>query len=106
MYPFQRGWTALAAVVFLGGCTGTHGLAAASVRRNSSPTHLERPGVPGGRLRFAVSDDATGRDLPVRVTVRGVDGTPDPVFGPPSSAAGAGMLVVAPSGRGEVALRA
>jgi hypothetical protein len=89
--------------VALFACTPYHGVGNASAHV-SAGTQVERPGVSGGRLRFAATDDATGRDLPIRVTVRGVDGTPDPSFGVPSRAAGAGVLVVAPSGHGEVAI--
>ncbi len=56
----------------------------------------------GGYIRIEARDDDTGRDLPVRVTVRGVAPTPDPDLGPYYSASGAGMVAVAPRGRTEV----
>ncbi len=56
----------------------------------------------GGHIRLEARDDDTGRDLPVRVTVRGVQGTRNPDLGPHYRAAGAGMVAVAMHGRTEI----
>jgi hypothetical protein len=57
------------------------------------------PAVPA--IRFVVHDER-GRVLPARVLVRGVEGTADPSLGPSHEAAGAGTVVVAVAGRGEI----
>ncbi len=54
---------------------------------------------PGGTLRVTAVDDATGRPLPVRVTVRGIAPQGDPNLGPTHRGAGAGPVVVAASGQ-------
>lgn len=64
------------------------------------PVDLTLP--PGGRIRFVARDAETERELPVRVVVRGVDGTPAPLLGPRHEAAGADTVVVSSTGRGEI----
>jgi hypothetical protein len=61
------------------------------------PVELVLP--PGGTLRVTARDEASGRELPVRITVRGVAPTGDPNLGPHHQGAGAGPVVVAASGR-------
>lgn len=53
---------------------------------------------PGGTLRVSALDDATGRPLPVRITLRGIAPQGDPNLGPVHQGAGAGPVVVAASG--------
>ncbi len=50
------------------------------------------------RLEVAVTDHDTGARLPSRIVVRGVDGTPDPTFGAPDRATGAGPIFDADEG--------
>jgi hypothetical protein len=69
-------------------------------RERREPVAITLP--PGGTIRFEAQDAATGRALPVRVVIRGTGTTPDPILGPVNAADGAGTIVVAPSGRGEV----
>jgi hypothetical protein len=90
-YAFAHGHTTSEAIRF----TATPGHA---------PITLEIP--EGGRIRVVVrrSDDRT--PLPVRLVVRGIDGTPDPVLGPMNAAAGAGHVVVTSTGRAEFAVPA
>jgi hypothetical protein len=64
------------------------------------PVVLEIPR--GGHIRVEARDDDTGRDLPVRVTVRGVAPTRDPNLGSADRAAGAGPIAIALQGRTEV----
>ncbi len=55
---------------------------------------------PGASLRVtAHDDDHPDSLLPVRITVRGVAPTPDPMLGPTHHALGAGVVVVAASGQ-------
>lgn len=61
------------------------------------PVELVLP--PGGSLRVTARDADTGRELPVRITVRGVAPTGDPNLGPNHRGAGAGPVVVAATGR-------
>ncbi len=56
----------------------------------------------GGHLRVDARDDDTGRELPVRVTVRGIHPTRDPNLGPNDRAAGAGVVAVAMRGQTEI----
>ncbi|MBL8603834.1 MAG: CehA/McbA family metallohydrolase [Myxococcales bacterium] len=65
----------------------------------SVPVNLVIP--QGGHIRVEAHDRRTDRDIPVRVVVRGVWPTRDPVLGPPHSGRGAGMVVIAPNGRAE-----
>jgi len=55
---------------------------------------------PGASMRVTAidEDDAGGRPLPVRITVRGIPPTPDPTLGPNHHASGAGVVVVAAGG--------
>ncbi len=53
---------------------------------------------PGGSIRVVAIDADEGAALPVRVTVRGVAGTADPMFGPLHRGAGAGVVAVAAGG--------
>lgn len=52
---------------------------------------------PGASMRVRAVDEGD-RALPVRVTVRGIPPTPDPMLGPVHHGAGAGVVVVAPDG--------
>jgi hypothetical protein len=54
-------------------------------------------------VRFVVRDPR-GRALPVRALVRGIEGTADPMLGPVHEARGAGTVMVAVDGRGELRL--
>ncbi|MEB2310732.1 MAG: CehA/McbA family metallohydrolase [Sorangiineae bacterium] len=56
-----------------------------------------------GQLRYEVTG-ADGRLLPARLVFRGIDGTPDPAFGPPHLAGGAAMVSYTRSGAGAVEL--
>src|SRR5581483_5601727 len=67
-----------------------------------SPLRVQVP--PGGHIRVAATDGVSGRDLPVRVVVRGIPPTVDPNLGPWSRAAGAGVVAVAASGHTELAV--
>jgi hypothetical protein len=64
------------------------------------PVELEIPR--GGHIRVVARDEERGREIPVRVTVRGVGPTRDPDLGPPDRAAGAGPVAIALQGRTEV----
>jgi len=64
------------------------------------PVVLEIP--PGGHIRVEARDADTERELPVRVTVRGVAPTRDPNLGSPDRAAGAGPVAIALQGHTEV----
>jgi hypothetical protein len=64
------------------------------------PIELQIP--PGALIRVEAIDGDTGRDLPVRVTVRGVAPTLDPMLGPPHTAAGAGLVAITARGRTEI----
>jgi hypothetical protein len=48
---------------------------------------------PGGELRAVVRDADLGQAVTARLFVKGLDGTPDPNFGPDYRASGAGVLV-------------
>ncbi|MEI8258051.1 MAG: CehA/McbA family metallohydrolase, partial [Deltaproteobacteria bacterium] len=65
-----------------------------------APIALEIPS--GGVIQVTVRDADGGGLLPARIVVRGVDGTPDPMLGPVSSASGAELLVVAAGGLAEI----
>jgi hypothetical protein len=69
-------------------------------REGAGPVELSIP--PGGRIRYVVRDTESNRNLPVRIVVRGVQGTRDPQLGPAHQAAGAENIVVAVAGRGEI----
>lgn len=56
---------------------------------------------PGARIRVEARDAESEAPLPVRITVRGIPPTADPFLGPNSSAAGAGVVVLATEGRAE-----
>jgi hypothetical protein len=58
---------------------------------------------PGASMRVTAvdEDDDTHPALPVRITVRGIPPTADPVLGPIHHGAGAGVVVVAPDGAAE-----
>jgi hypothetical protein len=68
--------------------------------RDAEPVSLVLP--PGGKIRLHARDAATERELPVRVVIRGVEGTLDPVLGPRHEAAGASTVLIAPTGQAEV----
>lgn len=60
---------------------------------------------PIAQASFDVVDATDGRDRgPVKVVIRGIDGTPDPDFGPEALPRQAGNLCFAPDGRFTVAL--
>lgn len=61
------------------------------------PIELTLP--PGASIRVTAEDEDTHAALPMRVTVRGIPPTPDPMLGPNDRAAGAGVVVVAASGQ-------
>lgn len=62
------------------------------------PVEVSLP--PGASLRVtAHDDDHPDASLPVRITVRGIPPTPDPMLGPTHHALGAGVVVVAASGQ-------
>lgn len=48
---------------------------------------------PGGELRVVVRDEDTRRKLTSRLWIHGIDGTPDPSFGPDYRASGCGPLM-------------
>lgn len=72
------------------------------VRPGSTGTVAQELVLPrGARIRVTTLDADSTRPLPARVTVRGVAPTPDPFLGPNSSAAGAGVVILATEGRAE-----
>lgn len=58
------------------------------------------------RLRVQILDHDSRRALPARLVVHGRDGTPEPNFGPPHRATGAGPLIDAEHGEVDVMLPA
>ncbi|MCC6647329.1 MAG: CehA/McbA family metallohydrolase [Polyangiaceae bacterium] len=85
------------AVALLGGA-----VVGAPVELSTSPARLPAPRH--ARLEIVVTDHDTGARLPARVVVRGVDGTPDPTFGSPERATGAGPIFDADDGAVHTAL--
>jgi hypothetical protein len=59
---------------------------------------------PAGTLRFAVTDEKSGKPIPARVRVRGVKGTADPDWGTDADRGAALDMIHAESGAGERAL--
>lgn len=58
-----------------------------------TPWELRLDVAPGGELDVTVADGDTGAPLTARVVIRGIEGTPDPSFGPEFRASGAGPLM-------------
>lgn len=71
-----------------------------TARGGAGPVVMEIPR--GGHIRVQARDAVSERDLPVRVTLRGIDGTRDPDLGPVHHGAGARWVAVVPSGRAEI----
>lgn len=58
-----------------------------------TPWELRLDVAPGGELDVTLADGDSGAPLTARLVVRGIEGTPDPSFGPEFRASGAGPLM-------------